>query len=660
MALAQVSGVEDLRELSLEDLMNTEVISSTQQYVRLPEAPSSIYVVTGDQIRHWGIRRLSELVDRLIPGAVSAEDVDDMILAFRGITHDNNFKVLLLLNGHEYNTLWNNGPSSEVELGMMDDIKKVEVLVGPHSALYGSGALLGVINIITRSGRDFSGVRVSANYGSGDYKRGDLILGNQVSDDLNYFISAGGLTADGYENNNNGPLNISRFPPSGRFYGNVNYKNFEFMTRLTRSARDLYLMSASNTRPNVWTNYDTFFIDARRTFQPNDVSKSIVEVSYDTIETQRHDYTLGTKLRAVGENRYSAKLTSFYSGLDRHHFVFGAYYRRDQFGNDWEGDNFNFATTIVDGVVTGFPKDLFAARVLTPYGRNSYALYGQDSFTLSKRYSLLLGFRYERIEAPTITRPNLYSPRIALVITPNRKTVIKAMATSGVSRAFSASITSKDAVNLGFPTINHVFSPEKMNAFELSASYRLRPAVDVSANVFYNSFRDFFGVDPQSPAPPFIITNGGRIDYVGFEALASANLTDHALVRVAHQHVQFGAVVKDLFHFITTPDNQHLHNYPQDVTKLFSEVRLRKNISVNGNANLVWGDNSYFRSDPLATLDTGFYATINANLVWNMRPGIEMIFSGYNLLDERKQIPPFFLVSFLPERNYNVNLGLKF
>src|ERR1051325_3799085 len=101
---AAQSELEDLRELSIEELLNAQVISSTQSYVRLPEAPSSVFAVTGEQIRRWGIRRLSELVERVVPGATSAEDLDDMILAFRGITADNNMKLLLLLNGHEYNT----------------------------------------------------------------------------------------------------------------------------------------------------------------------------------------------------------------------------------------------------------------------------------------------------------------------------------------------------------------------------------------------------------------------------------------------------------------------------------------------------------------------------------------------------------------------------
>ncbi len=96
-----------------------------------------MYVVTGDQIRKWGIRGAFGTGGEADSGAMSDEDFDDQILAFRGVTAHNNLKVLLLLNGHEYNTQWNNGPSSEVELGLMDDIKKVEVMIGPHSAISG-------------------------------------------------------------------------------------------------------------------------------------------------------------------------------------------------------------------------------------------------------------------------------------------------------------------------------------------------------------------------------------------------------------------------------------------------------------------------------------------------------------------------------------------
>lgn len=655
---AQSSAIDDLSELSIEELMSIQVVSSTQQSVPLAEAPSSTFVVTGDQLRKWGIRRLSEIVERLVPGAISSEDFDDVILSFRGITADNNIRVLLLINGHEYNTQWNNGPSSEAELGLLDDIKKVEVLIGPHTAVYGSAAFLGVINIITKTGNDFSGLQLTGNYGTGDYKKGGFTVGGRVEDKLDYFFSGGGLAADGLDNNTNFPLNISRFPPSWRFFGNVNYGSFELMSRYTRSSRDFYIQPASTTTPNLWTNYDTFFVSGRKTFDVNENLHHVLDLSYDSIETQRHDFTLGTKLRAVGEDRFSAKFTTFYSYSHTHNFVFGGYYRRDEFGDDWDGDNFNFSTTIVDGQVTGFPADPYTKRVLTPYGRNVYALFGQDSIRFHDEFSLLLGFRYDRVEAPQIHHPDNFSPRIALVITPNEKTVFKAMFTSGVGLPLNAAITSPDAIGFGNFTIIAADKSETLYSFELEGSYKFTASTSIELNLFYNSLQNIFGNDPNYRGPGFKTINHGRVDFLGFEAIASANISRQALVRLIHQHVQLGSEVDYIFDFLTTLDKEHPSNYPEDVTKLLIDIRINKNFSVNANANLVW--NNFSRLTSIDTNKTGFYALLNANLVWEVNPRTEFIFSGYNLFNEQKQIPPLQLRAFLPERNFNVNFLYRF
>lgn len=656
---AQTSATDDLSELSIEELMSIQVVSSTQQSVRLAEAPSSTFVVTGDQLRKWGIRRLTELIERLVPGAISAEDFDDVILSFRGITADNNIRVQLLLNGHEYNTQWNNGPTSEEELGLMDDIKKVEVLIGPHTAVYGSAAFLGVINIITKTGSDFSGVQVTGNYGSGDYKRGGIIAGGKSGNDVDYFFSAGGLAAEGYDNNNNFPLNISRFPPSWRFFGNVNYHGFEFMSRFTRSNHDFYVQEASKTEPNLWATYDTFFLTGRKTFEISDTIQHVLDLSYDSIETQRHDFTLGTKLRAVGEDRFGVKFTSFYSPATNHHLVLGGYYRRDQFGDDWSGDNYDFSTVIEDGQVTGFPADPYKARVLTPYGRNVYALFGQDSIRLSEEFTLLLGFRYDRIEAPQIRHPNNFSPRIALVMTPDEKTVFKAMFTSGATIPVNAVATSPDAIALGAPFMLLANKPERLYSFELEGSYQPTTNTSIGVNVFYNSLQDIYG-GFRSNAGIFTLINRGRIDYVGFEAIGSVNLTRQALVRLIHQHVQLGSVVDSTLTLLTTPDKKHLGNYPENVTKILTDIRLNKTFSVNANANLVW--NNVSGADSAQIKETGFYTLLNANLVWEANPRTEIIFSGYNLFNEQKQIPPFQFgaLAFLPERNFHINFLYRF
>ncbi|HEY7160924.1 MAG TPA: TonB-dependent receptor, partial [Acidobacteriota bacterium] len=363
---------------------------------------------------------------------------------------------------------------------------------------------------------------------------------------------------------------------------------------------------------------------------------------------------------AVGEDRFSAKFTSFYSYSSRHNLVFGGYYRRDQFGDDWDGDNFNFSTKIIDGEVTGVPADPFTKRVLTPYGRNVYALFGQDTIRFNDEFSLLLGLRYDRVEAPKIPQPDNFSPRIALVVTPTSKTVFKAMFTSGVALPLNAGVTAEDNFAFGRPNQIDADKSERLNSIELEASYQPNENSSIGVNVFYNSLQDIFGgFDIPGPDPKvFRLFNHGRVDYVGFEALASVNFNRKTLVRVVHQHVQFGSVVDYIFDFLTTTDNKHPSNYPEDVTKILGDLRINKDFSVNANVNLVWND--FSRKTSIDTNETGFYALLNANLVWEVNPRTEFIFSGYNLFNEQKRIPPMDSLAFLPQRNSNLNFLYHF
>lgn len=641
--------------------MKVNVISSTQIPISLHEAPSTIFVVTGEQIRRWGIRRLSELMERLIPGAYVTEDGDDLILAVRGLASDINTKVLLLLNGHHYHTQWNNGLNTETELGFLQDIKQVEVINGPGGALYGSGATIGVINIITKSGEDFQGVEATANLGTGDYKRAEIMAGGVTPDKAtNYFFSAGGLSADGYDNNNNEPLNISRYPPGWRFYGDVRYNDFRIMSRLTRSARDFYGLPVSTTMPNIYSVYDSFFIDTKKEFRLNDNLNLTTTLTFDTIQTQRFDFTLGTKLRGVGEERYGAKVAGFYSGWRKNNIVFGAEYRRDEFGDDWFGDNFNFRTTIVDGVVTGIPADPFSRRAITPYGRNVYGVFGQDSITINDRYSLLLGFRYDRIEAPQITESDAFTPRVALVTKPNDRVVLKAMYSSGF-RQPTAVLTGPDSFALGGAVQTRIEEPEKMYSLEFSGSYSFRKDASFSLNFFYNSLRNIHGLDPVlSPQGQFVNISVGRVDYAGFEAIMDLRVKGNTFLQTAYQHVQPGFNVNDIFGTLVTPDEDHVLSYPEDVIKLILEVPVNRWVSVNTNTNFVWNFwGKLPRGGP--SLNTGFFPIVNANVVLDLGAHSQVILSGYNLSNENTKVPQT-LNSFtsLAERNFNVTFAYLF
>ncbi len=127
------------------------VVTASRRAQSTLEAPNSTTIITAEEIRLSGATSLVELLRR-VPGAdVMAMGVGSANVSFRGFNQRIANKVLVLVDGRpEWQeflglTLWPGMPVG------MEEIERIEVIRGPGSALYGANAMLGVINIITRT-----------------------------------------------------------------------------------------------------------------------------------------------------------------------------------------------------------------------------------------------------------------------------------------------------------------------------------------------------------------------------------------------------------------------------------------------------------------------------------------------------------------------------
>jgi outer membrane receptor protein involved in Fe transport len=136
---------------------------SSKAATTLREQPGILSVITGEEIRRSGARDLVDVL-RLVPGMYFGSDVNGVTgIGIRGNwAHEG--KLLTLVDGQEMNDLTyaiypygNHFP--------VDQIKRIEIIRGPGSSLYGGAAELGVINIITRQGEDIGGLSVSMTTG---------------------------------------------------------------------------------------------------------------------------------------------------------------------------------------------------------------------------------------------------------------------------------------------------------------------------------------------------------------------------------------------------------------------------------------------------------------------------------------------------------------
>jgi outer membrane receptor for ferrienterochelin and colicin len=155
-----------LEDLSLEELLNIEVrvaSGSKSHGLTTRESPSIVTLVTEEEIRKSGARDLIDVL-RLVPGFEFGMDVQGAVGV--GIRGNWGFegKVLFLLDGQEMN----DNSYGTLVLGnhfSVQQIKRVEIIRGPGSALYGGFAELSVINVITKTAEDLNGLEIGGIYG---------------------------------------------------------------------------------------------------------------------------------------------------------------------------------------------------------------------------------------------------------------------------------------------------------------------------------------------------------------------------------------------------------------------------------------------------------------------------------------------------------------
>jgi iron complex outermembrane recepter protein len=180
-------GGPDLTNMSLEDLMNVEVTSVAKEPQKIADAPAAVTVIGQDDIQRSGLGTIPDLL-RLAPGMDVAQiSSNGWAISSRGFNGYLADDLLVLMDGRSVYTptfggvLWNsvNYP--------IQDLDRIEVINGPGSTLWGSNAVNGVVNIISKSAKDTQGLLVDTQGGS-QQDIGDVRYGGQLGDNTYYRV----------------------------------------------------------------------------------------------------------------------------------------------------------------------------------------------------------------------------------------------------------------------------------------------------------------------------------------------------------------------------------------------------------------------------------------------------------------------------------------
>ena len=157
-----------LAELSLDQLIDIPIYAAARRDQKSSEAASSVTIITSAEIANHGWRTLAEIASA-IPGFYVTDDRSYRCLGVRGFGRPGDYgsRILFLLNGVRVNEpMYDQGGVGLDAIVDVAIIDRVEVVRGPSSSLYGTNALLAVVNIITRTGADAAGGQAAAAYAS--------------------------------------------------------------------------------------------------------------------------------------------------------------------------------------------------------------------------------------------------------------------------------------------------------------------------------------------------------------------------------------------------------------------------------------------------------------------------------------------------------------
>jgi len=223
-------GLRELLSYDLEELMNIEVVSASREPEQARRAPATVRVITAEQIRERGYQTLEEALAGLPGFQFRNISGFNSYVFLRGLPSQNNL-ILLLVDGVQVNELNSGGFYAGAQHNLAN-VKRIEVVYGPASALYGTNAVSGVINLITNEPRDLRGGAGSALAGSFGTRALDFKYGRH-DEALGYGVSLSGKLSRtdkdslrGNRGDGNWSQGMENFEEDGSFDGKLVYKDF--------------------------------------------------------------------------------------------------------------------------------------------------------------------------------------------------------------------------------------------------------------------------------------------------------------------------------------------------------------------------------------------------------------------------------------------------
>lgn len=668
----QDTTLESALELSIEQLMNTKVSIATKSEQKISEAPAIVTVITEEVIKNSGARNLTDIL-KDVPGFEFAKSRTGIVnIGVRGVKDIlTTARFLVLKDGVPFNDAMYSSGLSMTKQFDINSIERIEVIRGPGSALYGRNAFIGVVNIITKIGKNknevdlyssignFNTIQLGGSYSTAVNDFNTYLSFNKTESDLTNSKFADGFGGEslwniGYDNINlNSTINYKNLMFSGSYYNLVNKASTgPFMTESDKSTKiGIYSLSYSDYFSDKMDFQVRLYGRNENQVQNLEIYKPDLPVEIASGVTIGDIYPEGAYVTPKFKSYiYGTDLNLRYNFNTRHQTLIGI--QADFYGIT-NAELYSSYDTYTNAPLTyiengdtlyrGKETQLKEERGWIDGNGHDYinaAFYFQHMYSPINNLTFTFGGRYD-IDSEF---GSIFNPRLAMVWSTNQKLFFKLL----YGQAYRAPNTQEQYKLTGFTIGNKDLKPETIKTTELSVDYNFSSKINNRITFFYNILDKMIfaqGITSGNPGSPYdnigkntskgfeyefkMILSGSFYMFTNYSFTSSQDkvsskddVEQYSHRDIAPHKINFGANYRFLKYF-----NLNLGiNYRSEREKYFAINKRTGDYILDDLGNKTF----------LSTQDIGNYYLVNSKIrIIELVKGLEIAAEFYNLLDKQ-------------------------
>ncbi|NHZ89192.1 TonB-dependent receptor plug domain-containing protein [Massilia sp. CCM 8733] len=482
-AVAEPDYQQDLNALPIEQLLNLEIITASKFAQKISEAPSSVSVITADDIRRFGYRSLADIL-RSVRGVYVTDDRNYSYVGTRGSGRpgDFNTRLLILVDGRRLNDMVYDQGAVGTEFPIdVSLVERVEFVPGPGSAMYGSSAFFGVVNVITKTGAALQGTTLAASAASAATRKARIATGFGYTNGLDLLLGASWLERKG------GDQYFPEYDDGAPNFGVARQLDHDLykraFARLSWGGFSASAYAGRRTKGIPTASYGQQFNDPRSQTSDEYVSAS---AAWQAALSPTLEVHAGVNLRnyryqgtyiyvadsatvnidAAESRTVSTELRLLSTAFRNHKIIAGAEYASDH------------KRTMIN-----YDLAPYASYLLSERPKKRAGLYVQDEFRLGERLILNAGLRHDHDDEGGGNS----NPRLALIYKAAAHSTLKAL--YGTAFRSPNSYERHYATSTGYK-LNPGLKPERIQTYELIGEYFPSENFRATASLFQYRLTD--------------------------------------------------------------------------------------------------------------------------------------------------------------------------